>query len=77
MPARIEVNRLLDPVGLWRLADQNLIAGKPISVKHEPDFRPHQRLGTTVPVRQRLKTTVPGACCADWPFVSRRYRWNK
>ena len=63
MPARIEVNLLLHLVGLWRLADQNPIAGKPISVKNEPDVRQHQRLGTTVPTRQRLKTTVPGACC--------------
>jgi hypothetical protein len=51
MPAGIEVNLLLHPVGLWRLANQNPISGKPISVKHEPDVRPHQRLWATVPAR--------------------------
>ena len=45
------MNLLLHPVGLWRLANQNPISGKPISVKHEPDVRPHQRLWTTVPAR--------------------------
>jgi hypothetical protein len=63
MPAEIEVNLLLHPVGLWRLANQKPISGKPISVKHEPDVRSHQRLWTT----------APGACCADWPFDSRRF----
>ena len=59
VPAGIEVNLLLHPVDLWRLANQRPIPGKPISVKHEPDVRQQQRLGTTVPAWPRLKTTVP------------------
>src|SRR5262249_58538717 len=59
VPAGMEVNLLLHPVDLWRLANQRPTPGKPISVKHEPDVRQQQRLGTTVPAWPRLKTTVP------------------
>src|SRR6516162_5090204 len=73
MPAGIEVNLLLHPVGLWRLANQNPISGKPISVKHEPDVRPHQRLWTTVPAWQRVKTTVPARAARTGDLFSRRF----
>src|SRR5262249_56110938 len=46
-------------VGLGGLANKRPTRGKPISVKHEPDVRQQQRLGTTVPAWPRLKTTVP------------------
>src|SRR5262249_28885703 len=56
-PAGVEVNLLLHPVRLWRLANQNPILGKPVSVKHGPDVRQHQRLGTTVPRLARAART--------------------
>src|SRR5262249_44116384 len=64
---------LLRPVGLWRLANQNPISGRPISMKHEPDVRRHQRLWTTVPAWQRVKTTVPARAARSgdlFPSVS-------